>query len=162
MELQELEHKKQSKWLNKVLVILILIGIIFSGRLIMQDNNDFDKWFNSNEQYIEKVNGTIVSVKELTHRRHFHDYTWGYEYTFCLEDNTLVSLVSDEKIETSAILYTIKKDEVLYYGLNEYGLYAKVEDEEYSDSVMQVCIAMALWLVPILILLYRRLSNFSP
>lgn len=62
MELQELEHKKQSKWLNRVLVILILIGIIFSGRLIMQDNNDFDRWFNSNEQYIEKVNGTMELI----------------------------------------------------------------------------------------------------
>ena len=90
--------------------VLILIGIIFSWRLIIQDNKDFDEWLNSNEQYIEKVNGTIVSVKELTHRRHFQDYTWGYEYTFRLEDNTLVSFVSDEKKEISAILYTIKKD----------------------------------------------------
>ena len=153
MELQELEHKKQSKWLNRVLVILILIGVIFSGHLIMQDNNNFDKWFNSNEQYIEKVNGTIVSVKELTHFRHFRHYTWGYEYTFRLEDNSLVSVVSDEKIETSTILYTIKKDKVSYYAIDEYGLYAEAEDEEYSSGVVQMCIAIALWLVPISILL---------
>ena len=56
-------------------------------------------------------------------------------------------MVSDEKIETSTILYTIKKDEVSYYAIDEYGLYAEAEDEEYSSGVVQICIAIALWLV---------------